>query len=301
MKHSKKMIVGFLAPAVIMFCIVFLYPIIRTVIMSFYQIDGVTDSMDLWTFIGIDNYKKLATTSLFKTSMFNLARIWLFGGLIVMSLALLFAVILTSGIRFKKFFRAVIYLPNVVSAVALATMWLQFVFQNNFGLLKTVFTKLGLKNLAAIQWLDADHKFYALLVAYCFGMVGYHMLIFLSGIERISPELFEAAIIDGANKPQQFFHITWPLLKGVVKTNITMWSVTCSAFFVWSQLFSSVTADTQTITPMVYMYAQVFGAGNAVTDRNSGLGAAVGVVLSICVVIIFTLCDKLIKDDDLEF
>lgn len=301
MKHSKKMVVGFLAPAVIMFCIVFLYPIIRTVIMSFYQIDGVTDSMDLWTFIGIDNYKKLATTSLFKTSMFNLARIWLFGGLIVMSLALLFAVILTSGIRFKKFFRAVIYLPNVVSAVALATMWLQFVFQNNFGLLKTVFTKLGLKNLAAIQWLDADHKFYALLFAYCFGMVGYHMLIFLSGIERISPELFEAAIIDGANKPQQFLHITWPLLKGVVKTNITMWSVTCSAFFVWSQLFSSVTADTQTITPMVYMYAQVFGAGNAVTDRNSGLGAAVGVVLSICVVIIFTLCDKLIKDDDLEF
>lgn len=301
MKHSKKMVVGFLAPAVIMFCIVFLYPIIRTVIMSFYKIDGVTDSMDLWTFTGIDNYTKLATTSLFKTSMFNLARIWLFGGLIVMSLALLFAVILTSGIRFKKFFRAVIYLPNVVSAVALATMWLQFVFQNNFGLLKTVFTKLGLKNLAAIQWLDADHKFYALLIAYCFGMVGYHMLIFLSGIERISPELFEAAIIDGANKPQQFFHITWPLLKGVVKTNITMWSVTCSAFFVWSQLFSSVTADTQTITPMVYMYAQVFGAGNAVTERNSGLGAAVGVVLSICVVIIFTLCDKLIKDDDLEF
>lgn len=301
MKHSKKMVVGFLAPAVIMFCIVFLYPIIRTVIMSFYKIDGVTDSMNLWSFAGIDNYKKLITTSLFRTSMFNLARIWLFGGLIVMSLALLFAVILTSGIRFKKFFRAVIYLPNVVSAVALATMWLQFVFQNNFGLLKTFFTKLGLKNLAAIQWLDADHKFYALLFAYCFGMVGYHMLIFLSGIERISPELYEAATIDGATKPQQFFHITWPLLKGVVKTNITMWSVTCSGFFVWSQLFSSVTADTQTITPMVYMYAQVFGAGNAVTERNSGLGATVGVVLSICVVIIFTLCDKLIKDDDLEF
>ncbi|MDO5135401.1 MAG: sugar ABC transporter permease [Eubacteriales bacterium] len=301
MKHSKKMIVGFLAPAVLMFCIVFLYPIIRTVLMSFFKIEGVTDSMDLWSFVGIDNYGKLLGTSLFRTSMFNLFRIWLFGGLIVMSLALLFAVILTSGIRFKKFFRAVIYLPNVVSAVALATMWLQFVFQNQFGLLKNLFTRLHLTKLAAIPWLDADHKFWALLIAYCFGMVGYHMLIFLSGIERISPELFEAATIDGATKPKQFRFITWPLLRGVIKTNITMWSVTCSAFFVWSQLFSSVTADTQTITPMVYMYAQVFGAGNAVTERNAGLGAAVGVILSICVVLIFTVCDKVIKDDDLEF
>lgn len=301
MKHSKKMMVGFLAPAVIMFCIVFLYPILRTVVMSFFKIEGVTDSMDLWQFIGIENYTKLAGTSLFRTSMFNLGRIWLFGGLIVMSLALLFAVILTSGVRFKKFFRAIIYLPNVVSAVALATMWLQFVFQNQFGLLKTLFTKLHLTGLANIQWLDADHKFYALLFAYCFGMVGYHMLIFLSGIERISPDLYEAATIDGANKPQQFRYMTWPLLRGVIKTNITMWSVTCSGFFVWSQLFSSVTADTQTITPMVYMYAQVFGAGNAVTERNSGIGAAVGVVLSLCVVIIFTICDKTLKDDDLEF
>ena len=80
-----------------------------------------------------------------------------------------------------------------------------------------------------------------------------------------------------------------------------MWSVSTVGFFVWSQLFSNVTADTQTITPFVYMYAQIFGGGNTVTERNSGLGAAIGVVLSICVVIIFTICNKVIKDDDLEF
>ena len=52
---------------------------------------------------------------------------------------------------------------------------------------------------------------------------------------------------------------------------------------------------------MVYMYAQMFGAGNAVTERNAGLAAAIGVVLSICVVIVFTVCNKVLKDDDLEF
>ncbi|MDD3218549.1 MAG: sugar ABC transporter permease [Lachnospiraceae bacterium] len=301
MKKNKSMIITFLAPAVILFCLIFLYPILRTLLMSFFHITGVTDSMDKWQFIGVGNYVKLFQTSLFRTSMINLAKIWFFGGLIVMSISLLLAVVLTSGIRFKKFFRAIIYLPNIVSAVALATMWLQYVYSPKFGLLKTFFDMLGLESLSKIQWLDNEHKFVALLIAYCFGMVGYHMLIWISGIERISPDLFEAATIDGANKPAQFRYMTLPLLKGVFKTNITMWSVSSVAFFLWSQLFSSVTADTKTITPMVYMYTKVFGAGNSVTEHDAGIGATVGVILSVCVVLIFTICNRVIKDDDLEF
>ena len=301
MKKNKTMIVVFLTPAVLLFLGIFLYPIIRTVIMSFFKIDGVTDSMDLWEFVGVGNYTKLMSTSLFKTSFFNLFRIWLIGGLVVMSLSLLFAVILTSGIRGKKFFRAIIYMPNIVSAVALATMWLQYVYSSKFGLLKGVLDSLGLHKLAKTPWLDSDHKFWALLFAYCFGMIGYHMLIWMSGIERISPDLFEAATIDGANKPQQFRYMTMPLLKGVFKTNITMWTVSTAAFFVWSQLFSTVTADKATIVPVQYMYMHTFGAGNAVTERNAGYGAAIGIILCVCVVIVFSICNKLIKDDDLEF
>ncbi|GLC78439.1 carbohydrate ABC transporter permease [Lacrimispora brassicae] len=301
MKKNKTMIAVFLTPAILMFVLVFLYPIVRTILMSFFKIEGITDSMAKWQFTGLANYSKLAGTSLFRISMWNLFRIWLIGGLIVMSLALLFAVIITSGIRFKSFFRAMIYLPNVVSAVALATMWLQYVYSPKFGLLKDVFSSLGLTYLSKVQWLDNDHKFMALLIAYCFGMVGYHMLIFASGIERIGEDYYEAATLDGANKINQFRYITVPLLKGVFKTNITMWSVTSVGFFVWSQLFSTVTADTQTITPMVYMYMMIFGAGNSMTERNAGLGAAIGVLLSICVVAVFLICNKLIKDDDLEF
>ncbi|MEG0579471.1 MAG: sugar ABC transporter permease, partial [Niameybacter sp.] len=278
------------APVVIMFVLIYLYPICRTILMSFFKIEGVTDAISSWHFVGFNNYIELLNTGLFRTSMWNLFRIWLFGGIAVMALSLLFAVILTSGIRFKSFFRAVIYLPNVVSAVALATMWLQYVYSPKFGLLKSVFSTLGLDSLAAIQWTSSEYKFAALLIAYCFGMVGYHMLIFTSGIERIGDEYYEAATIDGANKVNQFLHITLP-----------MWSVTSVAFFVWSQLFSTVTADTQTITPMVYMYMQVFGAGNTVTERNAGLGATVGVVLCVCVVSIFLLTNKLIKKDDFEF
>ena len=295
------MLIAFVSPAALFFIIIFLYPILRTLLMSFFRIEGVTDSFSKWQFVGFANYGKLLGTTLFRISMWNLFRIWLFGGLIVLSLALLFAVIITSGIRGRSFFRAMIYLPNIVSAVALATMWLQYVYSPKFGLLKSLFTFLHLPKLASIQWLSNDHKFMALLIAYCFGMVGYHMLIFSSGIERISSDYFEVATLDGANRIQQFQHITLPLLKGMFHTNITMWSVSSVGFFVWSQLFSTVTADTQTITPMVYMYMQIFGAGNSVTERNAGIGAAVGVLLSICVVIIFTVCNKLLQDKELEF
>jgi len=127
------------------------------------------------------------------------------------------------------------------------------------------------------------------------------MLIFSSGIEKIPPEYYEASSIDGASKISQFRHITVPLTKGVLRTNLTMWSITSVGFFVWSQLFSTVTADTQTITPMVYMYLQVFGTGNVVTERNAGLGAAIGVLLGICVVVAFILTSRVARDDELEF
>ncbi|MEG2355818.1 MAG: sugar ABC transporter permease, partial [Clostridia bacterium] len=161
MKRNKGMIVAFLTPALIFFVLIFVYPIIRTVIMSFFKVESVTADPSLWIFTGIENYAKLFSTQLFMTSMWNLARIWAVGGIVVMSIALLFAVILNSGIRFKRFFRAVIYMPNIISAVALATMWLQYVYSPQFGMLKNFFTKLGLDGLASIQWLDADHKFWA--------------------------------------------------------------------------------------------------------------------------------------------
>ncbi len=301
MKKNKGMIIGFLTPAVLIFLVVFLYPIVRTILMSFFRIGSVTDSFEFWQFVGIENYQKLFRTQIFVLAMKNIMMIWLLGGIIVMVLSLLFGVILTSGIRGKKFFRAIIYLPNIVSAVALATMWRQYVYSPDFGLLASFFKLIGADKLAEIQYLAPENAFWALLFAYCFGMVGYHMLIWMSGIERISPDYYEAATIDGANKIQQFRYMTLPLLKGVFKTNITMWTVSTAAFFVWSQLFSSVTANKATIVPVQYMYMQIFGAGNAVTERNAGYGAAIGIILCLCVVAIFTVCNAVLKDDDLEF
>ena len=74
MKRNKGMIIAFLAPAVSIFAVIFLYPIVRTIIMSFFKIDGITDPVSKWQFTGVANFIKLANTSLFRTSMWNLFR-----------------------------------------------------------------------------------------------------------------------------------------------------------------------------------------------------------------------------------
>lgn len=302
MKKNKQMIICFLTPAVTFFICIFLYPILRTIVMSFFSVEGVSDSVSTWKFIGLDNYIHLLNSKIFKIAMVNMGRIWLFGGIAVMVISLLFAVILTSGVRGKAFWRAVIYIPNIINAVAMATMWIQYVFQKRFGFLHTVFKSLGLEDLSKIDYMNGKWKFYSLLLAFCFGSVGYFMLIYISGIERIPKDYYEAATIDGANKFGQFSHITLPLIQGVFKTCMTFWTIAVVGFFVWSQMWAAPNpSDKATITPFVYMYNTVFGTTGNV-ERNAGRGAAVGILMTICVLLVFVVIGKLCKkDDSLEF
>ena len=290
------MIIGFVTPCALTLLIMYLYPVARTIFMSFFAIESVTADVGSWSFYGLGNYGRIFGSATFMTSLSNMLKIWLVGGILVLTIALLFAVILTSGIRFKKFFRAAIYLPNVISAVALATMWIQYVYNQDYGLLNNMLEMVGLEG---VKWLGTDMKFWAMLFAFVFGAVGYYMLIFISGIERIPQDLYEAATIDGANKIQQFFRITLPLLKGIIKTNLTFWSINTITFFLWSKMFSPITSEASTIVPVVYLYDTVFGStGN--TERDAGAGAAVGVVLALFVGAVYLITSKLLKDDDLE-
>lgn len=298
LRKNKTMIVTFLAPAVFCYVIVFLYPTIRTLIMSLFAVESVSDPVSKWSFVGVKNYIKLFNTPIFIKSLGNIARIWFVGGLGVMCLSLLFAVILTSGLRFKQFFRSIIYLPNVVSAVAMGTMWINYVYNPDYGLFNSV---LGFFGLDKVLWTSPGNLFWSMLIAYCFGMVGYHMLIFMSGIEQIPADYYEAALIEGANSFVRFRHITLPFLRGVIRTNLVMWTVYTVGFFVWGQLFSPVNLSNDTVAPMNYMYELVFGSSSsAATARDSGAGAAIGVIMMIIVIIVFSLTNSIVKNEDIE-
>lgn len=294
------MIVCFLTPALIFFVAAFLYPICRTVVMSLFKVESISDPVGLWEFVGLSNFADLAETTIFQVAMINMLKIWLIGGILVLSVALLFAGILTSGIVGKNVYRAIIYVPNIINAVAMSTMWINYVYNKRFGLLHNFFTWIGADGLAKLDYMNGSLKFVSLLIAFCFGSVGYFMLIFMSGIEQIPGDVFEAATIDGAGKIKQFFTITCPLLKGTFKTCLTFWTVSVVGFFVWSQMWSApLASEMSTITPFIYMYNVTFGTmGNV--ERNGGLGAAVGVVMVLVVLVVFFVVGRLVKDDDLE-
>lgn len=298
------MMVLFLTPSLLTFALVFIYPTIRTVFMSFFYVKTVTDKFAKWEFVGIGNYLKLMESSMFIQSLKNLFNIWLWGGIAVFLIAILFSMILTSGVKGKSFFRAALYLPNVVSAVAMATMWIQYAFNSKYGLFFSFFSALGLDSLAAFQWTSPDNQFYAMLIAYSFGMVGYYVLIFMAGIEKIPVDYYEAAKLEGANMFKQFRNITLPLMMEVFRTSIVMWSISSVAFFIWSQMFSPLDPDVGTITPMVYMYNLVFGRNLTLSDpslMNSGAGAAVGVIMTVLILMVFALVNLIFRDRKLEY
>jgi multiple sugar transport system permease protein len=300
LRPKKSVFITFLAPAVLFYLLVFLYPTIRTVSMSFFSVKYVSDPISTWRFNGLANYQSIFKSEVYIQSLKNIGRIWLFGGLGTMFFALIFAVTLTGNIKGKKIFRTIIYMPNVISAVAMGTMWLNYVYNSEYGLLHQVFKFFGMEAASNIIWTGPGFKFWAMLVAYCFGAVGYFMLIFISGIEQIPKDYYEAATIEGAGTVRRFFLVTAPFIRGVTRTNIVMWTVSVVGFFLWSQLFSPINLSYDTVAPVNYMYSIVFGSASTIAPRDSGAGAAIGVILVLIIIIACFVTGFIIRKNDTE-
>ena len=270
--------------------------------MSFFDVKGLTDVFSSWSFAGLDNYRVLFSSQLFQQSLVNIFKIWFIGGLVTIALALFFAVTLSSGVLFRQFWRSLLYLPNTISAVAMAIMWTQYVYSNqDFGLFRRVFSRLGLHSLANIQWTGADYLFTSMLIAYCFGSVGYFVLILMAGIERIPGELFEISRIDGASLFTQFRKITLPLIRSIFRTCAVLWTINALNFFIWAQVFSPF-GNPNVITPVYYMYQSVFGATTQIsTNLNVGAGAGVAVVLTLLILLAYGILNFILPDKTYEY
>jgi len=268
--------------------------------MSFFAVTNVTDPVSTWKFNGLGNYLKIFNSEVYIQSLKNIGRIWLFGGLGTMFFALVFAVVLAGNKKGNKSFRAIIYIPNVISAVAMGTMWLNYVYNSEYGLLHRFLGFLGVHAASNIIWTGPGIKFWAMLAAYCFGAVGYFMLIFISGIEQIPKDYYDAAIIEGAKPVRCFFLVTMPFIRGVTRTNIVMWTVSVTGFFLWSQIFSPINLSYDTVAPVNYMYTIVFGSAAAISPRDSGAGAAIGVILVVIIIIAFLSTGFIVRHDESE-
>lgn len=293
MRRSKSTILAFIAPALILFIVFFIYPVLRTLAMSFFEVNAISSPISTWRFIGLDNFRRLFATS-FPRSLKMLFKVWFYCGVVVGVLSLFFAVLLTSGIKGKGFFRSMLYLPNVIPQMAIGFMWTLYVFSSRFGMLKRLFTIIGWEAAANFAWTSPDNMFLSMCIAYVFSSTGTFVLQYMAAIEGVSKSLYEAASLDGATRFTQFTVITMPLIRNTLISTITLWTKRVCSFFALSRVFAAV----DTVSPLMYIYDVLFGTESSATAV--GVGAAAAVVLAAVVVLAYTLSELIPKNQDVE-
>lgn len=299
------MYIVFLTPIVITFLTVYLYPAIRTFIMSAYKIPGLATPSSQWEFVGLGNFKELFGRHLFKVACKNMFLILVVAGIVVFLISMFFSWVLHRGMRLGAFWCNMIYLPCIITPVAMVVVWTQYAFNNRFGLLKSIFDALGMEKAANIPWTSPQFAFWAMMIAFCFGCIGGNLTVYMAAMKKIPGELYEAAFADGATEGIVFFKITMPLIRDNIKTQITFWCLGSIGFFLWSRVFSVVPSDPNTITPASYMYDLIFGtsasANAMVSDPNVGLGTSVGVLLCLASIVVFGVINLVFRGDKYEF
>lgn len=295
MKARKGLIILFLLPASLLYGIFFLLPAIQAFRYSLYNWSGFGDSK---VFIGLQNYVELVNDKVFWLSLRNTMMILVVGGIIVFTLAFIMTVALNSGIKGKKLFRAMIFLPNVIATIALTTLW-AYIYNPSFGIIVNFAKAFGLEKLSNYIWTSPDNVFWSVLIAIIWMNVGYYLILLMAGVDKIPKEFYEAAEIEGANKVQTFFKVTVPLIWDVLTIAVVLYSIGALKIFEFPYAFYGISVPQQLYTVGIYLY--IMGFGKRYPIYRLGYATAIGVMLLLSVIIVVLILRKLMKRDILEY
>jgi multiple sugar transport system permease protein len=228
----------FLTPALLMFALFFLLPVLAGLLMSLTDFDlyAIADPANA-RFVGLRNYGTLLRDAAFWRALGNTVYFVAVGAPLSIAMSLLAAMLLDHPrVRLRGLFRTVYFAPVVTTLVSVAIVW-RYLFHPRYGLFNHA---LGLIGISPIDWLGDPHwSMPAIIIVAVWKNFGYNMLIFLAGLQTIPRELYEAAEIDGAGRAQRFRHITLP---GLAPTALFVGVTTLIGFF---QLFSEPYVMTQ--------------------------------------------------------
>jgi multiple sugar transport system permease protein len=194
-----------IAPMVLGLTVFYLWPLVQTLYFSFTEWGPFGGH----TWSGLTNYRRLIGDSEVGRAFLN--TIWFsFLSLIGVPLAVVFAALLNhKGLRGVSFYRALFFLPVVTLPAAVAIVW-RYLLNGDFGILNYLLSFVG---ITGPSWVgDSRFALYSLVVVGVWSTLGYNIVILLSGLQTIPPELYEASALDGAGPVRQFFSITVPLL-----------------------------------------------------------------------------------------
>ena len=217
-----------LVPAIVLMVTFLIIPIILTFGLAFTNARLI--SPEPARFIGLDNFTRLFSSPTFWRSLQNTVVFALVIVPVQSAIALGLALLINAKVRGVNFFRTVYFLPVVTSMVVVSMLWM-FMYQPN-GLINVLLAKIGIDGP---DWLgDPRTALFAIIVLSIWQAVGMHMVIWLSGLQTIPGELYEAAALDGAGPWRQFLHVTWPGLRQTA--TFILITITIAAFSLFTQV-----------------------------------------------------------------
>lgn len=277
----------FLPPALVLFTVFVILPIGEAGWYAFFNWNGLR-----WPekFVGFENFYQLFGNKVFARALINTGLIILVSLVVQLPLALGMAVLLADG-RFGAVpFRMIFFLPYILADVAAGLIW-RYMFDGDYGIVSQLSSGIGLGPIYLLA--DRQYAFLAVLIVIVWKYFGFHMMLYIAGMQNIDKNLYEAAAMDGANAFQRFRFVTLPGLGPMIRLSIFFSLLGSLQVF---DIIRSMTFDggplntTHTLVSFLY----IFG----ITRMRVGFGSAVGVVIFIlCVAVAFGYKRLVIRDD----
>jgi len=277
----------YVVPALAFALTFLIVPTFQTAWYSFFNWNGLSAA----TWAGFQNYVDIVQDKELRDSFLHVGVLVVFYSFVPIAIALLLTMVISRAhaLRGMSFFRTVLFLPQVIASVVVATTWLSIYSPN--GLLNTALRAIGLDSLTRV-WLG---DFTTALVSVGFVgtwlNVGLCLVLFLSGVGNVQPELFEAARLDGANSFQEFFGITLPALRGQITVALTLTVVSSLKTFDLVYITTRGGPGNSTSVPAYEAYSRAFNSGQV------GSAASVAIVLTLGILLITALIGRLQPKD----
>jgi len=273
-------------PAAFLYFVFKLAPMVAGVYLAFLRWDGIEPAR----FVGLQNFARMAEDEVIGLALVHNAEYAL--GTVVGKtvLSLFLALLLNQALRGRAFYRTALFMPVVMSFVVVGILW-AWLYNAQFGLVNSLLRALHLDGLI-LDWLgDFRVALWSLMAVDVWKWYGFHMVIFLAGLQTIPTELYEAARIDGASRWRQFTSITLPLLQPVMLVNVTLSLMGGFNVFDIPYVMTEGGPANSTIVMALHIYLRAF------KFYRFGYGAALSYLLLFLVTIIAAIQIKLMSRD----
>ena len=264
------------APTIIGLMILNIIPIFQTLYLSFFK-SGDFGKGNI--FVGLSNYKKMLGDAQVWHAVINTLKYTIIVVPVTVIIAMILAVLLNSKIKGKGTYRTIYFIPMVAAPAAITMIW-KWLYNNQYGLINYVLSKVGIN---PVNWIDDPNiALYSIIIIGIWSTVGYSMVLLIAGLQEIPRDYYEASSIDGAKPVRQFFNITLPLVSP------TLFFVVVTSIIQGMQVFDVIYMMIDVTSPaydstvsLVYLF---YNSSFKYADK--GYGSAIVMLLLVIIMII---------------